>query len=67
MLFLTAACSVGQTASRLQEKRAAANAFEQQGNVADAEAAWRDVLILTPSNAEACAHLGLLEAHLEHY
>jgi tetratricopeptide (TPR) repeat protein len=67
MLFLTATCSVGQTASQQQEKRAAAIAFEQQGSLAESETAWRDVLSVRPSDAEAFAHLGLLEAHQEHY
>jgi len=66
-VFLTANCSAGQTASKQQEKREAAISFEQQGNVAEAEAAWRDVLSVHPSDAEACAHLGLLEARQEHY
>jgi tetratricopeptide (TPR) repeat protein len=37
-------------------------ALEQQGRNADAESAWRSVLKVHPSSAEAYAHLGLLEA-----
>lgn len=41
--------------------------LEQQGKYPEAEAAWRAVLKLHPSSAEAYAHLGLLEARQEHY
>jgi tetratricopeptide (TPR) repeat protein len=44
-----------------------AAALEQQGDIAGAETAWRDVLKAHPSDAEAFAHLGLLEARQEHY
>jgi tetratricopeptide (TPR) repeat protein len=67
MLFLAAACGVSQTAALLQEKRDAAIALEQQGRLAEAETAWRDVLSIHQSDAEAYAHLGLLEARQEHY
>ena len=67
MHFFTATFSIGQTASQQQGKRAAAIAFEEQGNVTEAETAWREVLSVRPSDAEACAHLGLLEARQEHY
>ncbi len=33
----------------------------------EAEAAWRSILSAHPSDAEAYAHLGLLEARIEHY
>ena len=67
MLFFTATFSIGQTASQQQGTRATAIAFEEQGNVTEAETAWREVLSVHPSDAEACAHLGLLEARQEHY
>jgi tetratricopeptide (TPR) repeat protein len=67
-LFAAATCSLSQTsAALLQEKRSTAMALEQQGSLAEAEAAWHDVLSLHPSDADAYAHLGLLEAHQEHY
>src|SRR5581483_1295451 len=47
--------------------RDSAMALEQQGNVAGAESAWRSVLKDHPADAEAFAHLGLLEARQEHY
>ena len=67
MFFLTVAGSLSQTATLQQEKRATAIALEQQGSLAQAEAAWRDLLSIRPSDAEAFAHLGLLEARQEHY
>ena len=50
-----------------ESQRKAAFALEQQGNNAEAEAAWRAILKQQPSNAEAYAHLGFLEARQEHY
>ena len=44
-----------------------AAALEQEGDVSGAETAWRDVLKTHPRNAEAYAHLGLLEARQERY
>jgi tetratricopeptide (TPR) repeat protein len=41
--------------------------LEQQGKLAEAELAWRALARSEPSNAEPWAHLGLLEAHQEHY
>ena len=52
----------GQTDLRLH-----AIALEQQGQTAEAEQAWRDILQAHPHNAEALAHLGLLEARQERY
>jgi tetratricopeptide (TPR) repeat protein len=42
-------------------------AFEQRGKIAEAEAAWREVVKAHPSDPEAFAHLGLIEAHKEDY
>jgi tetratricopeptide (TPR) repeat protein len=67
MLSLTATYSVSQTAALQQEKRAAAITLEQQGRLAEAEIAWWDVLRMRPSDADAYAHLGLLEARQERY
>ena len=44
-----------------------AYALEQQGKNVEAEAAWRAVLKQQPTNAEAYAHLGFLEARQERY
>jgi len=56
----------GQAPAALTQRQTAL-ALEQQGKNAEAEAAWRVILKAHPSNAEACAHLGLLEARQEHY
>jgi tetratricopeptide (TPR) repeat protein len=67
VLFLTSPCLVGQTVAPPQQKRAEAIAFEQRGQLADAESAWRDVLKARPADAEAYAHLAFLAAHQERY
>ena len=41
--------------------------FEQQGKVPEAITAWTVVIKAQPRNAQAYAHLGLLEAREEHY
>lgn len=56
-----------QVSSRPSSPRDTAFALEQQGRIDEAEAAWRSVLQTHPSDAEACAHLGLLEARQQHY
>lgn len=47
--------------------RSRALALEQQGEDMEAEEAWHDILTSNPQNAEALAHLGLLEARQRHY
>lgn len=59
--------SSGQTLEDAHNDRGAAFALEQQGRNADAEVAWRSVLKTHPSDAEAYAHVGFLEARQEHY
>lgn len=49
------------------DPRQAAADLEQQGQTASAEAAWQDILRSHPDDAEANAHIGLLEARQEHY
>ncbi len=70
VLLLLAAGSVrsqGQMAHPLADRRVAAEDLEKEGNVAGAEAAWREVVKASPNDAEAYAHLGLLAARQEHY
>jgi tetratricopeptide (TPR) repeat protein len=50
-----------------QSTRQQALALEQQGQNAEAEAAWQNIAGMTPRSPEAYAHLGLLEARQEHY
>lgn len=42
-------------------------ALEQSGQSAEAEEAWHAILKAKPRNAEALAHIGLLEARQNHY
>lgn len=57
----------GQQASRRANQVQSALTFEQEGRFAEAEAAWKSLLIQQPNDSEAYAHLGLLEARQEHY
>jgi tetratricopeptide (TPR) repeat protein len=44
-----------------------AEALERQGKLVEAEAAWKSVAKEHPSSGEPLAHVGLIEAKLEHY
>ncbi len=66
-LLLLATPAFAQSAAPRGDLRQSALAYEQQGNFADAEEAWHAFLKAHPSNAEAYAHLGLLEARQQHY
>jgi tetratricopeptide (TPR) repeat protein len=65
LVLILAGC--GLAALPQNDQRQAAFSLEQQGRIAEAEAAWRALSHAQPSNPEAFAHLGLLEAHQEHY
>lgn len=54
-------------AAAQKASRAEALALEAQGQATEAEQAWQAVLQRDPSNVEALAHLGLLQARQEHY
>lgn len=58
---------LAQTPGSADDQRQAAIQLEQQGDVVKAQDAWQAVIKLHPRDAEAFAHLGLLEAHLEQY
>ena len=49
------------------DARQAAFLLEQQGKTVEAEAAWAALSKAHPTDPEPFAHLGLLEAHQEHY
>ena len=69
-LWLTTAATVHGRAQQIparESQRQSALAFEQEGKVAEAEAGWRSLLSSQPNNAEAYAHLGLLEARQARY
>jgi tetratricopeptide (TPR) repeat protein len=61
------AIAAGCTAYGQTGTRQAAMQLEQQGKNAEAEQAWRGIAKANPRNAEAYAHIGLLEARQEHY
>jgi tetratricopeptide (TPR) repeat protein len=67
LLGLTPAASAPQSSAPPGERRQTAIQLEQQGALADAETAWKSLLRSDPTNAEADAHIGLLEARQEHY
>ncbi len=54
-------------APSINQQRETALKLEQNGQIVEAEAAWRSVIRVHPSDAEAYAHLGLLEAQQQHY
>jgi tetratricopeptide (TPR) repeat protein len=66
-LFLIAACAFAQSPTSSTGLRQSALAFEQQGDIAASEQAWRALLKAHPSDPEPYAHLGLLQAHQQHY
>lgn len=51
----------------ISQERQTALALEEGGQLVKAEAAWHLVLRVHPSDAEADAHLGLIEARQDHY
>src|SRR5205807_7448802 len=67
MLAMPAGTCRAQEAAAADHQRERAIAMEQEGKSAEAEAAWRAFLKIQPANAEAYAHLGLLQARQERY
>jgi tetratricopeptide (TPR) repeat protein len=71
--FLLAAPALTQNAANTNAAREAGQSretalnLEQQGKLADADAAWHTILKAQPGNAEALAHLGLIASHQEDY
>ena len=66
-LAIATAAGMGQIASTKDNRRSAAIALEEQGRVPEAATAWQEIARTYPNDAEAYAHLGLLQAHEEHY
>ena len=56
-----------QAAGKADHPRQEAIQFEEQGDIPKATTEWEAVLQRHPQDAEAHAHLGLLEARQEHY
>jgi tetratricopeptide (TPR) repeat protein len=71
VLLMVAGLRVGVLrAAPAEEPNGAASqalALEQQGKLAEAEAAWKSELKAHPEDAQGFAHLGLLQARQEHY
>jgi tetratricopeptide (TPR) repeat protein len=67
VVWLACAACFAQQATTADRARDNAYALEQQGQFADAETAWRAIAVAHPTDAEANAHLGFLEARQEHY
>lgn len=67
LLAFATHCTSAQIAQSSPDHGQQAYALEQQGDIAGAEAAWRQELIAHSRNADAYAHLGLLEARQQHY
>ena len=59
--------AVSQTLDSYARQRNAAIALQQQGRIAEAEAAWQAVFRSHPGDAEACANIGFLESQQQHY
>lgn len=56
-----------QTPSAWSQQREAAITLQQQGDFAQAQAAWEAILKSHPSDADACANLGVIESQQQHY
>jgi len=67
LVLASGAAGLAQATAVPDQQRKKALAYEQQGKIPEAEAAWRTVLKAHPSSPEPYAHLGLLEARQEHY
>jgi tetratricopeptide (TPR) repeat protein len=67
VVLAIAAVQSSAQAPSVNQERATALELEQNGQIVEAETAWRSVLRLHPSDGEAYAHLGLIEARQEHY
>jgi len=67
LLGLVSVYAMAQGSTPPDDQRQAAYNFEQQGDIPHAEAAWQAILNAHPQDAEAFAHLGLIEARQEHY
>jgi tetratricopeptide (TPR) repeat protein len=66
LLVATVAPSSAQ-APPISQQRAAALQLEENGQFVEAEAAWHAAIQVHPNDADAYAHLGLLQSRQEHY
>src|SRR5215469_5333289 len=66
MSFLTAMPGLHGQGDDSAHSRLSAIALEQSGQNAEAESVWSAIISADPRNAEALAHMGLLEARQQH-
>lgn len=66
-LVLMAICCPEESVGGQNNLRQTALGLEQRGQIPEAETAWRAILNTHPSDAEAYAHLGVLEASQQHF
>jgi len=66
---LIAACLPGsaQTPLSYGQQREAAIAFQQRGDLAQAQSAWQTILRSHPADADASANLGVIASQQQHY
>ena len=64
--FFSALPGLHSQANDSAQSRLSAMALEQSGHNTEAENAWNAILSADPRNAEALAHIGLLEARQQH-
>jgi tetratricopeptide (TPR) repeat protein len=67
LLLAAAPLCLTQTPPSASQQRDQAFALQQQGNLPAAEAAWQAILKSHPTDAEACANIGVLESQQQHY
>jgi tetratricopeptide (TPR) repeat protein len=67
-VFLVAlAAPSGAQAPPINQQRTTALQLEENGQFVEAEAAWHAAIQVHPNDADAYAHLGLLQSRQEHY
>jgi tetratricopeptide (TPR) repeat protein len=67
LLSATPTLAYTQSSAPLAEQRQSALSLEQQGQLPEAETAWRAIAKAHPSDVEPYAHIAVLEAHQQHY
>ena len=66
-LVLMVICCPEESVGGQNNLRQTALGLEQRGQIPEAETVWRAILNTHPSDAEAYAHLGVLEASQQHF
>ena len=67
-VFVSACLRVSaQPSLSYSQQREAAIALQQQGELSQAQTAWQSILKSHPSDADACANLGVIASQQQHY